>query len=102
MCSGLFHVKLGHPDEVWQEFVQQTLRRMYELCRVAIAFNLMSDHVDFRAPNLYYAPVADTLDFCQRELSRFVVVRHDYPLHEYTTYVYRAARGAADVRQGAD
>jgi len=94
VCSGLFHVKLEHSPETWRHFVQEMLRRMFAMCRVGIAFNLMSDHVDFRAPNLYYAPVAETLDFCRQELSRFVSVRHDYPLHEYTTYVYREARRA--------
>ncbi len=93
MCSGLFHVKLGHPDEVWQEFVQQTLRRMYELCRVAIAFNLMSDQVDTRAPNLHYADPTRVFDFCRRELSRWTTLRHDYPLYEFSVFVHRSPRG---------
>jgi SAM-dependent methyltransferase len=89
LCSGLFHVKLDRPEEEWLAFVRGMLRRMWESCRVAIAFNLMTDQVDFRHPDLYYSHPAETLDFCRRELSRFVRLRHDYPLHEYTTYVYR-------------
>jgi SAM-dependent methyltransferase len=94
-CSGLFHVKLHHAEEAWRAFVQGTLRRMYALCRVGIAFNLMSDRVDFRSPNLYYSNPSEMLEFCFRELSRFVALRHDYPLHEYTVYVYRSARQPA-------
>ncbi len=90
-CSGLFHVRLHHADADWREFVYETLRRMYSMCRAAIAFNLMSDRVDFRSDRLYYASAGEMLDFCRRELSRFVTVRHDYPLHEFTTYVYREA-----------
>jgi SAM-dependent methyltransferase len=89
VCSGLFHVKLDHPEDDWRPFVDAVVRRMYAMSRVGIAFNLMSDQVDFRSPTLFYANPAWILDLCRRELSRFVVVRHDYPLHEYTVYVYR-------------
>lgn len=91
VCSGLFHVCLGHGGEPWRRFVAETLRRMWALCRVAIAFNLMTDQVDWRAPQLHYASPAESFEFCRRELSRFVVLRHDYPLHEFTLYVYRDA-----------
>lgn len=89
ICSGLFHVKLDRSQDEWRDFVHAMLRRMYEACRLAIAFNLMTDQVDFRSPDLYYSRPADTLDFCREALSRFVQLRHDYPLYEYTTYVFR-------------
>ncbi len=93
--SGLFHVSLGRPEDEWRGFVERSLRRMYAACRSAIAFNLMSDRVDFRSPDLYYASPGAMLDFCRDALSRFVVLRHDYPLHEFTIYVYREPpRGA--------
>ena len=62
-----------------------------ELARVAIAFNLISDRVDWRAPQLCYASPAGSLEFCPRELSRHVVLRHAAPLHEFTLHVYRDA-----------
>jgi SAM-dependent methyltransferase len=89
LCSGLFHVKLDHGEGEWRAFVEAMLRRMFETCRVALAFNLMSDQVDFRSPSLFYANPGEILDFCRRELGRFVALRHDYPLHEFTVYVYR-------------
>ena len=100
MCSGLFHVKLHHTDEEWRAFVHATLRRMFEMCRNAIAFNAMSDHVDYRSEELFHADAGEMLDFCRGELGRNTVLRHDYPLYEYTVYVYRegaegfAGRGA--------
>ena len=90
VTSGLFHVKLANSDAAWDEFVRDMLRRMFALARDALAFNLMSDQVDFRVPELYYTSPAETLAFCQRELSRHVRLRHDYPLHEYTVHVHRA------------
>lgn len=91
LCSGLFLVKLHHSEAEWWSFVRAMLRRMWGLCRVALAFNLMSDRVDWRVDRLYYASAGEVLDFCRAELSRWVVLRHDYPLHEYTVYVYRDA-----------
>jgi SAM-dependent methyltransferase len=92
LCSGLFHVKLDRSDEEWRSFLRECVRRMYAMCRVAIAFNLMSDLVDYRSDDLYYADAGEMLDFCRSELSRFVTLRHDYPLYECTLYVYRNAK----------
>ena len=92
LCSGAFHVKLEATDTDWRDHLERSLRHMYEACRVAVAFNLMSDQVDFRDDGLYYANPGDVIDFCRRELGRHVVLRHDYPLYEFTTYVYRNDR----------
>jgi SAM-dependent methyltransferase len=92
LSSGVFHVKLEHDDAAWWDFVTAMLRRLWGMSREALAFNLMSDEVDFRSPVLFYAKAADVLAFCRRELSRWMVLRHDYPLHEYTVYVYRHPR----------
>ena len=89
LCSGLFHVKLDGDDSEWRAFIEAVLHRMYASCRVAIAFNLMSDVVDYRREALYHSSPAEMVAFCTRELSRFVKLRHDYPLYEYTVYVYR-------------
>lgn len=93
VASGVFHVKLDADDAAWARFVHAGLERMWDACRVAIAFNLMTDQVDHRVPALYYSSPAAMLDHCRRRLGRHVVVRHDYPLFEYTVYVYRGPRG---------
>jgi SAM-dependent methyltransferase len=90
VCSGLFHVKLDTPESDWRAFVEAVLRRMYADCRCAIAFNMMTDRVDFRSDTLYYSNPEEMLDFCQREFSRDVVLHHDYPLYEYTVHVHRS------------
>jgi hypothetical protein len=89
LASGIFHVKLDAPDDTWAAFVRAAVRRMWSACREAIAFNLVSDHVDYRVPDLWYADTGAMLDFCRGALSRRVVLRHDYPLFEQTVYVYR-------------
>ncbi len=89
MCSGAFHVKLGASDDAWWDYLKRCLRRMYGASRVALSFNLMSDRVDFRDENLFYANPDEVLEFCRRELGGRVEVRDDYRLYEFTTYVYR-------------
>lgn len=89
LCSGLFHVKLDGDDAAWRGFVEEAIRRIYASCRIGIGFNMMSDAVDYRREELYHSNPAEMVAFCMRELSRFVKLRHDYPLYEYTVYVYR-------------
>lgn len=89
LSSGVFQVRLDRSDDEWWRYMQAMLTRMYSMAEVAIAFNFMSDQVDYRSKRLYYPSVSQVLDFCRCHLSRFVVLRHDYPLHESTVYVYR-------------
>ena len=91
VCSGLFHVKLDADVARWRGFVEATLRAMYRMCRVGIAFNLMGNDVDYRVSQLYYTEAADTLAFCREALGGTVTLRDDYPLYEYTVYVHRRA-----------
>ena len=92
LCSGVFHVKLDAPEAEWEAFVIGMLRAMYAHCREGIGFNLMSDQVDYRSADLFYANPARILDFCRDELSRYVTLRHDYPLYEFTVHVHRSPR----------
>lgn len=89
LASGVFHVKLHHSDAEWWSYVKKMIRAMFALCREVTAFNLMTDQVDFRSETLFYANPAAVLDFCRHELSRYVTLRLDYPLHEYTVHVHR-------------
>lgn len=66
------------------------LKEMYRVCRLGVAFNLTTDYVDYRDEYLYYYSPEEVFSFC-RSLSRFVTLRHDYPLYEFTVYIYRHA-----------
>jgi hypothetical protein len=49
----------------------------------------MSKQVDWERDDLFHLPLDVMSSFVSANLSRRFVVRHDYPLFEYTTYVYR-------------
>ncbi|NQZ99274.1 MAG: class I SAM-dependent methyltransferase [Myxococcales bacterium] len=91
MSSGVFHVKLDVGDAEWAEYVRKSLDRLYAHCTVALAFNLMSDRVDYRNEKLHHANSDDVVAYCRSELSPFVTLRQDYPLYEFTVYVHRHA-----------
>jgi SAM-dependent methyltransferase len=89
ICCGLFHLRANNSDETWSEFCQAMIKRMYAYARHGLAFNMMTDQVDFRVDRLYYADPTYYFNFCRHQLSRHVSLRHDYPLYEFTIYVYR-------------
>lgn len=90
---GIFNVKLNcGSSEFFDDFICPIMSKMWKLARVGISASFMTDNVDYRNPNLYYASPAQVFDFLRRNLSRHVVVRHDYGLYEFTIYVYKQGK----------
>lgn len=89
VMNGVFTEKreLGY-DEMFDYF-SRVLRVVFPKARKGIAFNVMSKEVDWERDDLFHVPVTQLTHFLSRELSRHYVLRHDYGLYEYTTYVYR-------------
>ena len=90
VSSGMFNIPGISDRTVWQEFVEQTIERMYAMATHAISFNFLTSHRTRSDPSLHYMDPAGLFDFCQR-LSRFVVVDHAYPLYECTIAVVKPA-----------
>jgi len=88
ISSGIFNVKKDLSKSYFSKYIRETIKKMYELCIKGIVFNIMTNYVDFMADDLYYSDPCRMFKFCKK-LSRYVVLRHDYPLFEYTIYIYR-------------
>lgn len=88
VMNGVFTEKrsLSYSDMLAYFF--QVLRRVYTKTNVGLAFNVMSSHVDWERDDLFHVPIDTLAAFLTNELSRDFVVRNDYGLYEYTTYVY--------------
>ncbi len=84
VASGIFAVRLR--DNLG--FLKSMLQRMYDSCRIGLAFNLISSYVDYRDEHLAYYSPEETFALC-KSLSRRVVLRHDIMPYEFTVYVYR-------------
>lgn len=89
VCNGILTQKLDVPGLEMDRFATDLIRKMFSLCTIGIAFNIMSTKVNYYANNLYYRNPTEILAWCLSELSPHVRIDHAYPLHEYTTYVYR-------------
>lgn len=89
VCNGILTQKLNVPALQMDVFAAQLIRRMFTLCRVGIAFNVMTTKVNYFSNNLYYRNPAELLAWCLSEMTQFVKLDHAYPLFEYTLYLYR-------------
>jgi hypothetical protein len=64
------------------------IRKMFALSKVGVAFDIMSNQVNFMVENSYYRSPIEIFAFCLSELSTKVAVDHAYERYEYTTYVF--------------
>jgi SAM-dependent methyltransferase len=89
IASGIFNVRFKETEEAWEKFVKETITHMYESSNKGIAINFLTKYVDWEAEDLYYADPALYLDFCKKELSKYINVIHDYNLYEFTITVIK-------------
>jgi trans-aconitate methyltransferase len=89
VANGVFTYKDGLDYDEMVNFWCELLPPLFALARVGLAFNAMSKQVDWERDDLFHLPLDVMSSFVSANLSRRFVVRHDYPLFEYTTYVYR-------------
>lgn len=84
MISGLFNFRI----EDNTAFLRNTVAESFRIARRGVAFNVLGSRVDFQEPHLFYHNEEDTFAFA-RTLSRFVTLRADYPLYEFTVYLFK-------------
>jgi cyclopropane fatty-acyl-phospholipid synthase-like methyltransferase len=70
-------------------YFQATIKRAFPHARKALAFNIMSKHVDWERRDLFHVPFDPMARFLTGSLTRNFIFRNDYGLFEYTVYVYR-------------
>jgi len=92
VASGIFNLRCGVDEERWSAVVRDVLRSMYAVARKGMASNFLTSRVDWKRDVAYHQDPAAILDFAQRELSRFVEIRHAYYPWEFTLLVYREAQ----------
>lgn len=75
-------------DEMWEYFCRM-LSRTFEYAGVGIAFNVMSKAVDWERDDLFHVPADLLISFLTKNLTRNFILRNDYGLYEFTTYIYK-------------
>jgi SAM-dependent methyltransferase len=89
VCNGILTQKLETEASKMDAFAARLIRRLFELSRIGVAFNVMTSKVNFYSNNLYYRNPSEMLAWCQTEITPFVKLNHAYPLYEYTVYLYK-------------
>ena len=80
--SGIFNYRIC--DNL--KYLNDTIESTFKFCRQGIIFNLTTDLVDYESPELFYYSPEEVFRLCTK-LSRSIILRHDYPLYEFTIFV---------------
>lgn len=84
LLSGALNLRFG--DNL--SFAKETLRKMYAISRRGVAINFLTKYVDFENPKDFHYSPEEMFTFA-RTLTTKVTLRHDYPLYEFTLYLYK-------------
>jgi SAM-dependent methyltransferase len=69
------------------------LAAMFELADEGVAVNFLTSYVNYEHPrNFHHSPEA--VFSLARSMTRWVTIRHDYPLWEFTLFMYKNPRGS--------
>lgn len=87
--NGVFTEKREMKYEEMLSYFKFMIKRLFNMCNRGIVFNVMSKDVDWERDDLFHLPMSELSDFLTKQVSRNFVIRNDYGLYEYTTYVYK-------------
>ncbi|MFI5205548.1 MAG: class I SAM-dependent methyltransferase, partial [Candidatus Paceibacterales bacterium] len=89
VMNGVFTEKREMTFEEMFSFFQLMLEKVFAHANKGIAFNAMSKAVDWERGDLFHLPTDLLINFLTKKLTRNFIIRNDYGLYEYTTYVYK-------------
>jgi SAM-dependent methyltransferase len=75
-------------EEMWDYFCKMLLQ-VFSFAKKGIAFNVMSKAVDWEREDLFHVSADLLINFLTKNLTREFIIRNDYGLFEFTTYVYK-------------
>jgi SAM-dependent methyltransferase len=82
--SGIFNHRLSDNEG----YLRRMLSASFDACAKGVAANMTTRYVDYEDAHLYYFSPEDVFRQAQT-LTRRVALRQDYPLHEFTIFLYR-------------
>jgi hypothetical protein len=89
VMNGLVHSRGNRTDAEMTSYLHELVTTMFTRARIGLAFNVMTKQVDWEREDLFHVPIDPLVTFLSREVTRHIVIRHDYGLWEYTVYAYR-------------
>lgn len=89
VLNGVFTEKRDLSFDEMFSYFKRVLILLFHKAKIGIAFNVMSSHVEWERNDLFHLPLDTLVAFLIRELTRDFIIRNDYGLYEYTTYLYK-------------
>jgi SAM-dependent methyltransferase len=89
ISSGIFNVKLNNTNTEWLKYCLETMHIINDRTIKGFSFNMLTKYSEssFMKDNLYYADPLYIFDYCKKNFSKYVALKHDYPLYEFTIIV---------------
>ncbi len=88
IINGVFTEKLELSKFQMEWFFWRLLEEAWKVARRGVAFNIMSYHSNYQREDLFYM-YYDVLVNRANHLTHDFVIRQDYGLYEYTTYLFK-------------
>jgi SAM-dependent methyltransferase len=89
---GVFNLNVQGLDEL----IRLTLTKLFEHCRVGMAYNGLSAHTAQKNFELHYVYPEEMLRFAIKELTPFVALRQDRLSHDFTLFAYQQSNPFSD------
>ena len=89
VMNGVFTEKRELDYDKMFAYFARLIETVFALTRVAMAFNVMSKHVQWERQDLFHVPFDQMADLLVNRVTPHFQFRNDYGLYEYTTYAYR-------------
>ena len=97
VCNAILTQKLSVSIPEMERHAKRLVRKMFDVARHGIAFNMMSTRVNFMVGNLYYQNPSEMLMWCLTEISPRVRLDHGYSslrsgrgkFYDFTLYIYK-------------
>ncbi len=80
VISGTFNLAGNSTKEMWHNYVFSIIQKLFSISSSAISVNFLSTYNTFTDDSLSYFDPRDVMDFCIKNLSRFLILDHSLHL----------------------
>jgi SAM-dependent methyltransferase len=74
LMSGIFNNRIVKNHE----FLFDSITKLFKKCKRGLVFNSLSTYVEYQEEHLYYSDPLFVFDFCKKNITPFVKLKHDY------------------------
>lgn len=89
VLSGTFNIPGNVSNNEWENFMFNTIKKMFNLSTIGISFNTLTSYSTYFDASLYYPEPEKIFAYIQKNLSRFSLINTSYPLYEVTFTVIK-------------